>query len=96
MNKISPVMENAFSRSGMKRIMPEPKSRVNFGAIVDSLRDIANQATHSAWGINGDYQSLINQQLEAQRQMMMVSMVSNTEKSRHETRMTPIRNIKIA
>jgi hypothetical protein len=43
----------------------------------------------------GDFQSLLNAQMEVQRVMAMVSMESNISKSRHETEMAPIRNLRV-
>ena len=46
-------------------------------------------------GIDPMYIDLINKQIEAQQQMQLVSFVSNIEKSRHETQMAAIRNVRV-
>lgn len=44
----------------------------------------------------GGFQQLLNQQMEVQLAMQTTSMQSNVEKSKHETRMAPIRNIRVS
>ena len=53
-----------------------------------------SQAAGVATGIMPEYMALINAQLEAQRQMQLVSLYSNIEKSKHETQMAAVRNIR--
>jgi hypothetical protein len=45
-------------------------------------------------GVQGEYAELLNKQIEMQQQMQLVSMFSNIEKSRHETQMAAVRNIR--
>ena len=46
--------------------------------------------------INGSSSDLIATQVEMQKEMQVTSMVSNIEKSKHESKMSAIRNIKIS
>ena len=77
---------------------PEPSS-TGIGTFQDVLQTAGSYAgslISSASGVDiGGFQDLIALQLQAQMEMQQVSMISNVEKSRHETRMTPVRNIRV-
>jgi hypothetical protein len=45
-------------------------------------------------GVEPIYQDLLDKQIEIQLQMQLVTLESNIEKSRHETQMAAIRNIR--
>lgn len=88
------------------RFIPEPQTSSTFGMIQDAARGFASVASAissnagSALGtiapeMGGQFQDLISLQLDAQKQMMLVSMVSNIEKSKHETQMAAVRNIRV-
>lgn len=47
-------------------------------------------------GVTGDFADLIKQQIEVQQELQATSMVSNIERSKHETNMAAIRNIRVA
>ena len=86
--------------SPLMRSAPEPRSSLgSWGQAAGSA--IASTAT-SLTGIGsglvlggGDITSLLNQQIQIQQVMQTVSMVSNVERSRHETEMAPIRNMRV-
>jgi len=44
----------------------------------------------------GDFGELISLQIEVQKELQSASMVSNVERSRHESKMAPIRNIRVS
>ena len=44
----------------------------------------------------GDLKSLLNLQVETQAKMQSISMSSNIEKSKHESRMAAIRNVRVS
>lgn len=44
---------------------------------------------------SGDFSELISLQIEAQQEMQVTSLVSNIEKSKHESKMSAIRNIRV-
>ena len=47
-------------------------------------------------GMDPDYQSLMVQQMQFQKQMQQVSMQSNTSRNEHETRMAIVRNVRVS
>ena len=47
-------------------------------------------------GISDTNNELIMAQIAMQREMQVTSMISNIEKSKHEARMTPVRNIRVS
>ena len=90
--------------SDLVRFPPEPRNST-FGqwgrAALTSASSIGGAVLGVATGVGsgasgmGDFQSLLNTQMEVQRVMAMVSMESNISKSRHETEMAPIRNLRV-
>ena len=82
---------------GLGRFMPEPRSRVAnvFRAVLNGASTVLSGAASAAPQIDPGYQELINKQIEIQQQMQYVSMESNIEKSRHETQMAAIRNVRV-
>ena len=85
-----------LATSDFARFIPEPKSSpsVSFGGVVQTLAAAATQIVPGATGISGEYLDMINRQIEVQQQMQLVSLVSNIEKSKHETQMAAIRNVR--
>ena len=45
--------------------------------------------------VGGDFQELLKLQMETQIQMQSISMSSNIEKSKHESKMAAIRNVRV-
>ena len=43
----------------------------------------------------GSFEDLISQQIHIQQELQTATMMSNTEKSKHEAKMAPIRNIRV-
>ena len=82
------------------RFQPEPKiSSGGSGFLNTAMQLLGNGlgsvASDGLGMISGENAALIQLQLETQREMMYTSMVSNIEKSRHETQMAPVRNIRV-
>ena len=80
-----------------KRYGPEPKSTdrdFSWVKAVEIAKEIAEKGL-SFGGIDGDYAAFLERQIEMQEQMMLVSMTSNIEKARHETRMASVRNMRV-
>lgn len=78
------------------RFIPTPKSSVSgFGKVLRTAGDALKSVSSTMVGIDPEYRSLIEKQIEVQTQMQLVSMESNIEKSKHETQMAPIRNIRV-
>lgn len=66
------------------------------------FKDIAKVVTRVGGEIGGvslevpsSFAELLSAQMQAQEEMQTVSMVSNIERSKHETNMVAIRNIKV-
>lgn len=85
-----------ISGGALGRFIPEPKNKAGsgFGGVLKSLSGLASGALGAA-GIPTEYNDLISKQIEIQNQMQMVSLQSNLEKSKHETEMAAIRNIRV-
>jgi len=95
MSNITKIMNNSFKSSALTRLIPEPKSSISLKGLVNTVSNaITNDSSTSM--LNGEYASLIEKQMEMQEQMMLVSMISNSEKTEHETRMAAVRNIRVS
>jgi hypothetical protein len=46
--------------------------------------------------VSDKYQPYMDKQIKAQEELQVVSLVSNIERSKHETAMTPLRNLRVA
>ena len=84
--------------SSLLRVAPEPKS--SLGSWVSSVASTGlNIASAVIPGVDAlgsqDLTSLLNMQIQIQQQMQVVSMISNVERSKHETEMAPIRNMRV-
>jgi len=85
--------------SDLVRYPPEPRNTV--GSWIQKAAGAASSVlgtavdTAGAFGGATDIQSLLQQQIEIQRVMQTVSMISNVERSKHETEMAPIRNMRL-
>lgn len=83
--------------SPLLRFSPQPETRVDFQSLLSAVGSLASSVLDvpSAGGLDSDYQLLLREQLEVQRQMFLMSLYSNLEKSRHETQMAAVRNIRV-
>ena len=83
----------------LNRIAPKPPVSATYQAAKDLASKVVGTAadviTAGGTQLNSDYSNLIQQQIEVQKQMMVTSMISNVEKSKHETQMAPVRNIRV-
>lgn len=89
------------SQYGSIRFSAEPKNGLGdmFGKMVNGALGIASNGLGGLTGLGEvsdltNYAGLMQAQLRAQQEMQVVNFFSNTEKSKHETAMAPIRNIK--
>lgn len=57
------------------------------GAVAGGLAGVGN--------IPADAGVLLAEQVKIQQQMQIVTMISNVEKSKHETEMAPVRNLRV-
>ncbi len=98
---INPVNAGTFLAGNVLRFIPEPKSStaVSFKSVMDGLQKVVTTAADVGDGVAGrldpSYQDLLEKQIEVQKQMLVLSMLSNVEKSKHETQMAPVRNIRV-
>ena len=97
MSLVNSLQIPLLPESSLQRIAPEPKSGVSavFSSVLDGVGGaIGGVAGGAMGGINGEFATMINEQIKWQMQMQRVSMLSNVEKSKHETQMAAIRNIR--
>lgn len=70
--------------------LPQPlSSGVNFASQL-----IGGQSSQTV-DISPSYQALIDKQIQVQLEQQQITMVSNVEKSRHESRMAAVRNVRV-
>ena len=87
------VMQGAAQVVGSTlRYGPEPVSRAAdfIGALGGAT---TNETIHN---ISPEYKELIERQIATQLEHQQVSFTSNIEKSRHDSRMAALRNIRVA
>ena len=91
-------VDNKSGPSSFEYIMPEPKSSISntFGGVLRSAASVASTATGIAGGVGSEIYTLLDQQVEIQREMQTITMLSNIERSKHEMKMGPIRNMRIS
>lgn len=84
--------------SGLGRFIPEPRSStaVNFRGVLAGAASLLRSGVGAVTGVEPIYQDLLDKQIEMQLQMQLVTLESNIEKSRHETQMAAIRNVRAA
>ena len=98
MSSIGDVTGSIGAGAGLlSRFMPEPRSRggLSFGGVLKSVGSAIGSAAGGLDGINPVFVDLINKQIQTQFEMQIVSFESNIEKSKHETQMAAIRNIRV-
>ena len=64
------------------------------GAVSNGL--LGSSGNAASGEISDTNNELILAQIAMQREMQVTSMISNIEKSKHEARMTPVRNIRVS
>lgn len=81
----------------LNQFIPEPRSRsgVSFGGVLKSVGSAIGSMAPGLDGINPVFVELINKQIQTQYEMQIVSFESNIEKSKHETQMAAVRNIRV-
>jgi len=85
------------STSNLLRFIPEPQSRVasTFGNVMKAVgSSISGDSSGSVISLDPGYQALLEKQIEVQEQLQLVSMESNIEKSKHESKMAAVRNFR--
>lgn len=101
------IIDSPYMSDGLTvRYLPEPTASSSFDAVKSAVQGIAKVGANlvsgavGALGLGGaevpsEYAGLIELQLQTQKEMMLVSMVSNIEKSKHESQMAAVRNIRV-
>jgi hypothetical protein len=91
----------------MVRFGPEPRTSGNWlastakaiaGVASAALAPTGLGAAGSLAGVGNipaDAGLLLAEQVRIQREMQIVTMISNVEKSKHETEMAPVRNLRV-
>jgi hypothetical protein len=98
MTKISAGSSDVYLPvSGMKLFGAEPRSSLaqGFRSVLSGVGSALGTASSIA-GVDPLYSDLLSQQMEMQKQLQLVSLHSNVEKSRHESKMAAIRNVRSA
>lgn len=93
-SQVSSSVRSLLSNQNLKKFVPEPRSRIasTFKTIAQAATAVArNDTVHH---IAPEYEELLQTQMEFQKQMQLVSLTSNVEKSKHESRMAAIRNVR--
>ena len=98
----------AGGSQGTIRMAPEPRASGSW--LASAAKAVAGVATSAlgptglggvAGGLGGiggipaDAGLLLAEQVRIQREMQIVTMISNVEKSKHETEMAPVRNLRV-
>jgi hypothetical protein len=86
--------------SPLMRSAPEPRSSLGTwgqaaGSVLASTATTLTGVGSGLFSGGTDITSLLNKQIEIQQVMQVVSMASNVERSKHETEMAPIRNMRV-
>ncbi len=95
---VRPSLQGGGAASLGTQYLPEP-STTGMGMFRDVLQSVSGYAgdiVSAASGANvGGFDQLIAAQIQSQLEMQQVSLISNVEKSRHESKMAAIRNIRV-
>ena len=81
------------------RYLPEPATK-GVGVFRDVLNLAKSVGEEVVGGVDtvatGSFGELIQVQIDAQKELQSTTMVSNVEKSKHESKMSAIRNIRVS
>ena len=91
------IMDNATS---LEHLVPKPQNRAAgvFKTVLNAVGSVASSLIGQGAGMQGidlGYQEILATQIETQNQMQLVSLYSNIEKSKHETQMAAVRNVRV-
>lgn len=79
--------------NGLGKYLPEPVARgVDFAASLVRAKSDGDVTVN----LSPEYQALIEKQIEVQTQVQQATFASNIERANHETRMAPIRNMRVS
>ncbi len=107
MDSINSVSSNAGQV--LNRYLAQPSSNVQvrsntsgtgmsqtFQQALGAVAKVASTSIPGLAGVSPEYSSMIQAQVEMQEQMMKVTLITNVERTRHETKMAPVRNTRVA
>lgn len=94
---IKPILTGlglSIGGSMLARALPEPRnSLAQWGK---AAVDTGMEAVDTLVGVGGsELTDLLSMQIQIQREMQVVSMISNIAKSQHEMEMAPTRNMRV-
>ena len=83
--------------SSLGRFIPKPRTSArSFSTVVQDVGSTLSDAGSSlVGGLGSDLSGMLQLQIEAQKQMLIMTTVSNIEKTKHETQMVAARNIRV-
>jgi len=98
MSGVSGTGLSRMATQNFSRFTPQPRNTagIGFQDVLKAAGSVVSSAAPVVTGLDGGYQALIAKQIEVQQQMQLMTMHSNIEKSKHETQMSAIRNMRAA
>ena len=81
---------------GAASYLPEPATKASglFYDVLDSVASFGKSAIGGVGGdVFGDYKSLLEEQMRVHAEMQSMTLASNIERSKHDTKMVALRNI---
>lgn len=86
-----------LSTSSAANYLPEPSSTGTgvFNDVVSAVKSVAKEVGGVSLEATGSFAELIQAQIDSQMEMQTTSMISNIERSKHESKMAAIRNIRV-
>ena len=78
----------------LMNMIPSGNSKGNPPSFGETMGANGSSGYTNYIGIDPEYQALLETQMHMQEQMQQVSLVSNIERSRHESKMAAIRNVR--
>ena len=94
-SSIDPISSSTGFESLRNTVEPQSAAGSAFSGLASGAISALGGAMGSVVGIEPGYAALIMQQMYQQEQMQLVSLYSNIEKSKHETQMSAIRNVRV-
>lgn len=87
----------SLSIGALARFIPEPRSRLTetFNSFLQGGASLVGKAAGAVMDLSPDYKAMLEKQMYVQQQMQVLSMESNVEKSKHETSMAVVRNLRV-
>ena len=99
--RLNPEVGSYIAGTVVNRFIPEPKTSLSFRKVLGTIGSFAGilggglGGQGNFPGLDPGYAELISMQIEVQQQMQLTSLYSNIEKSKHETQMAAVRNIRV-